>query len=222
MKAFFHDRREAGEMLAHRLATQGKGFDIVIALPRGGVEVAFPIARELDVPLDLLIVKKLGAPGQQELAIGAIASGGYAYVNYEICRRLGISQREVVAIRYAASKALATREAELLKGRQRPSWSGKRILLVDDGIATGATMEVAIRAINAQRPASLTVAVPVAALSAVERLHRRIDHVFALHSPSILGSVGEFYEEFPQVTEEEVTMMIDQLERRSHGLAARS
>ena len=137
--------------------------------------------------------------------------------------RLGKARvNRVVPVVEVASKALAIREAELLKGRQRPSWSGKRILLVDDGIATGATMEVAIRTINAQRPASLTVAVPVAALSAVERLHRRIDHVFALHSPSILGSVGEFYEEFPQVTEEEVTMMIDQLERRSHGLAARS
>ena len=221
MRTQFHDRHEAGELLAHRLKNQRARFDLVIALPRGGVEVAFPIARELEIPLDLLIVKKLGAPGQPELAIGAIASGGFAYINYELCRNLGISQREVTAIRYAASKALVAREEALNKGRPRPSWSGKQILLVDDGIATGATMEVAIRAINAQRPASLAVAVPVAALSAVERLHRRIDNVYALHTPSILGAVGEFYEEFTQVSEEEVASMIDQIERRRHGLAAR-
>lgn len=221
MNTQFHDRREAGELLAHRLKNQEEKFDLVIALPRGGVEVAFPIARELDIPLDLLVVKKLGAPGQPELAIGAIASGGFAYINYGACKTLGISQREVAAIRYAASKALLAREASMIKGRPRPTWTGKHILLVDDGIATGATMEVAISAINAQRPASLTVAVPVAAMSAVERLHRRSDHVFALHTPSILGAVGAFYEEFPQVSEEEVAMMIDQIERRRHGLAAR-
>lgn len=221
MRRQFHDRNEAGELLAHRLKNETTRFDLVVALPRGGVEVAFPIARELEIPLDLLIVKKLGAPGQPELAIGAIASGGYAYINYEICRTLDISPREVAGIRYLASKALVAREDKLLNDRMRQTWSGKNILLVDDGIATGATIEVAIRAIKAQRPKSLAVAVPVASLSAIERLHRRIDHIYSLHTPSILGAVGEFYEEFEQVTEEQVVMMIDQIGRREHGLATR-
>lgn len=222
MHSPFHDRRDAGEVLAHRLAHHGEKFDLIIALPRGGVEVAFPIAKELDLPLDLLIVKKLGAPGQPELAIGAIASGGYAYINYQLCRKLGISQHEVTAIRFAATKDLIAREKRLLREKSTHSWFDKRILIVDDGIATGATIEVAIRAINAQRPQSMSVAVPVAALSAIEVLHRRIDHIYALQTPSILGAVGQFYEEFPPVSEEAVSMMIDQLERRSHDLATRS
>jgi putative phosphoribosyl transferase len=220
----FRNRREAGELLAHRLENQNQTFDAIVALPRGGVDVAFPIALELNLPLDLLIVKKLGAPGQPELAIGAIASGGYAYINYGLCRTLGLSQKEVVAIRFDETKELMARERTLYEDRLHPTWTGKRVLIVDDGIATGATMEVAISAINAQRPASIHVAVPVAALSAIERLHRRIDHVFALYTPSILGSVGEFYQEFPQVSEEEVKEMvasIDQRERSRDDLAAR-
>jgi putative phosphoribosyl transferase len=214
MRMHFQNRREAGRLLAHRLSAQGQRFDLVVALPRGGVDVAFPIAREFDIPLDILIVKKLGAPGQPELAIGAIASGGYAYINYEVCRMLGISQREVVAIRFAATKELLEREKKLLKGHISTPLRGKSVLIIDDGIATGATMEVAISAINAQQPRSITVAVPVAALSATERLHRRIDHVFALYTPSILGSVGEFYQEFPQVSEEEVKEMIEEIDQR--------
>jgi predicted phosphoribosyltransferase len=116
------------------------------------------------------------------------------------------------------------REKRLHHAQKASSWRDKKILIIDDGIATGATIEVAIRAINAQRPKSIAVAVPVAALSATERLHRRIDHIFALHTPSILGSVGEFYQEFPQVSEEEVKEMIseiDQQQRSRDDLAAR-
>jgi putative phosphoribosyl transferase len=224
MRMQFQDRREAGRLLAHRLANQSKSFDVVIALPRGGVDVAFPIARELDIPLEILIVKKLGAPGQPELAIGAIASGGYAHINYEICRLLGISQKEVVAIRFAATKELLEREKKLLKDHKPTTLRGKSVLIIDDGIATGATMEVAISAIKAQQPQMVTVAVPVAALSATERLHRRIDHICALYTPSILGSIGEFYQEFPQVTEEEVIEMIEEVnqgQRSRDDLAAR-
>lgn len=221
MKSKFHDRRDAGDLLARHLVHQEVKFDLIVALPRGGVEVALPIARELQIPLDLLIVKKLGAPSRPELAIGAIASGGYAFVNYPLCRTLGISQREITAIRFTATKDLIAREKRLLKDRKAHSWFGKNILIVDDGIATGATMEVAIRAIHAQRPRTISIAVPIAALSAIELLHRRIDHIYALQTPSILGAVGEFYQEFSEVNEETVSMMIDQLERSSHDLTAR-
>lgn len=252
MRTQFHDRREAGDLLAHRLTEyikhdvdgvdgdvtdkRRRGFDLIIGLPRGGVDVAFPIAMELATPLDILVVKKLGAPGQPELAIGAIASGGYAFVNYEICRRLGISQREVASIRYQATQELIDREKDLLKDRKHLPWTTKRILIVDDGIATGATIEVAIRAISAQLPASLSIAVPVASLSVIERLHRRVDQIFTLQSPSVLGAVAEFYQEFPQVSDEEVREMMDRIdrahlangervehpgERKKYGLAAR-
>ena len=223
--ARFQDRRGAGELIANHLVHQGQGFDLIVALPRGGVEVALPIAMRLKLRLDILIVKKLGAPRQPELALGAIASGGYIYINYDLCRELRITQRELARTRLEASRALLAREELLLEGRERPAWTGKRILIVDDGIATGATMEVAVRAVKARGPQSVSVAVPVASISAIERLHRRIDHVFALQTPTHLGSVSEFYQSFPEVGDEAVASMIhvvSEIERKSHDLAARS
>jgi putative phosphoribosyl transferase len=223
--ARFRDRRDAGELIANHLAHQGQKFDLVVALPRGGVEVALPISMRLKIPLDILIVKKLGAIKQPELALGAIASGGYIYINYDLCRDLKVSQREIAHTRLEASRALLAREERLLHGRERPNWTGKKVLIVDDGIATGATMEVAIRAVKARQPDSLAVAVPVASISAIERLHRRIDHVFALQSPTNLGSVSEFYRTFPEVSDEEVANMLDdanKIERKTHDFATRS
>ena len=223
--ARFHDRRDAGELIANHLAHQGQGFDLIVALPRGGIEVALPIAVRLKLPLDILIVKKLGAPRQTELALGAIASGGYIYINYDICRELKVTQREIAHTRLEASRALLAREERLLHGRERPNWSGKRILIVDDGIATGATMEVAIRAVKARQPKSVSVAVPVASISSIEKLHRRIDHVFALQTPTFLGSVSQFYQSFPEVSDEEVAVMLNsatKIERKSHDFATRS
>lgn len=210
--AKFRDRHQAGDLISIHLVNQSRHFDLIIALPRGGVEVAIPIALRLKIPVELLIVKKLGAPGQSELALGAIASGGYMYINHELCRQIGVSQRELAEIRIKASKELIAREEKLLSGRDRHSWRGKRILIVDDGIATGATMEVAIRAIQARGPESISIAVPVASLSTIERLHRRIERIYALQNPSYLGAVGEFFEEFPQVSDNEVKEMLDQVE----------
>lgn len=223
--ARFHDRRDAGELIANHLAHQGQKFDLIVALPRSGVVVALPSAVRLKIPLDILIVKKLGVSTQPELALGAIASGGYIYINYDLCRDLKITQREIAHTRLEASRALLAREERLLHGRERPNWTGKKILIVDDGIATGATMEVAIRAIKARQPDVLAVAVPVASLSAIERLHRRIDHVFALQTLTNLGSVSEFYQAFPEVSDEEVAAMMDdanKIERKSHDFATRS
>ena len=220
--ARFRDRRDAGELLANHIAGKGDEFDLIVALPRGGVEIALPIAVRLKIPLDVLIVKKLGAPNQPELALGAIASGGYVYVNHELCRQIGLSQRELAQIRINASRELLAREEKLLSGGIPIPWTNRRILIVDDGIATGATMEVAIRAIQARKPASISIAVPVASLSTIERMHRRIDHIFALQNPSILGSVGEFYESFPQLDDNEVRKMLNQvkrMQRREHEFA---
>lgn len=211
--ARFRNRQQAGELIANHLANQSRKFDLIVALPRGGVEVAAPIAMRLGIPLDLLIVKKLGAPGQPELALGAIASGGYIYINHDLCRQIGVSQRELTALRLKASKELIAREESLLSGREKYPWRGERILIVDDGMATGATMEVALRATQARGPASISIAVPVASLSTIERLHRRVEHIYALQSPSYLGSVGEYFEEFPQLSESDVSEMLNHVAR---------
>lgn len=217
--ARFRDRHEAGELLAEYFAHKRGEFDLIIALPRGGVEVALPLAIQGKIPLDILIVKKLATREQPELAIGAIASGGYIYINHELCRQIGVNQREIAQIRIDASRELIDRERLLLSGKSRIEWTNRRVLIIDDGIAIGATMEVAIRAIQARKPSSISIAVPVASLSTVERMHRRIDHIFALQTPSILGSVGEFYESFPQIGDNEVKEMLHQVhevQRREH------
>lgn len=211
MRSMFRDRSEAGELLAKRLVDELPNRDlVVVALPRGGVEVAAPISRRLNAPLEILVVRKLGAPHQPELAIGAIASGGFIFLNQEIVDALGVTAEQIVKIREAEAAELKRREALFLNGRQRQSLADRRVLLVDDGIATGATIEVALRAIKAAQPRSINIAVPVAALSAVERLHRHVDHIYALQTPSMLGAVGEFYESFPPVSDDEVIRIIDE------------
>lgn len=211
MRSMFRDRSEAGELLAKRLVDELPNRDlVVVALPRGGVEVAAPISRRLNAPLEILVVRKLGAPHQPELAIGAIASGGFIFLNQEIVDALGVTAEQIVKIREAEAAELKRREALFLNGRQRQSLADRRVLLVDDGIATGATIEVALRAIKAAQPRSINIAVPVAALSAVERLHRHVDHIYALQTPSMLGAVGEFYESFPPVSDDEVIRIIEE------------
>ncbi len=221
----FRDRDSAGEMLAEELTHCSRKFDLIIGLPRGGVSVALPIARRLKIPLDLLIVKKLGAPGQPELALGAIASGGYIYINHELCRKLEVGRKEFAGIQLQASRELLAREDRLLGGKRREVWAGRHILLVDDGIATGATMEVALRAIKARHPTSISIAVPVASQASLQRFQPRVDLLYALHRPTFLGAVGEFYQSFPQVSDQEVRETLQQLEREeraSHDLATRS
>ena len=213
MRSMFRDRSEAGELLAKRLVDEIPNADlVVVALPRGGLEVAAPISKRLNAPLEILVVRKLGAPDQPELAIGAIASGGFIFLNQEIVDALGVSAEQIVKIREAEAAELRRREALYLHGRERESLADRRVLLVDDGIATGATIEVALRAIKATQPKSINIAVPVAALSAIERLHRHVDHIYALQTPSMLGAVGEFYESFPPVSDDEVVRIIEESE----------
>jgi putative phosphoribosyl transferase len=204
----FKDRSDAGRLLALELRNKKATFDLVIGLARGGVEVASEISRAFQVPLDVLIVKKLGAPFQPELAIGAIASGGYAYINYELCRGLSLNQSDVTQIRYQATKTLIERERKILGNSQRYEWKDKNILLVDDGLATGATMEVAIRAAKARRPLTVSIAAPVAAMAIVRNFENRVNKSYFLITPQHLGAVGEFYENFYQVTDYEVNLIL--------------
>ena len=220
MQSQFSDRVEAGELLANHLGRDLLTEDlVVVALPRGGVEVALPIARRLKVPLEVLIVRKLGAPDQPELAIGAIASGGFIYLNQQLIDSLQVTQSQLLKIRDRETRELVRRENLYQRDEPRISLSGKSVLLVDDGIATGATVEVAIRAIKASQVCAVYVAVPVAALGAVEKLHRFVDHIYSLQTPSYLGSIGEFYVSFPAVPDERVIEILAQarneLERNS-------
>lgn len=210
----FQDRVEAGQLLARHIESSASPRpDLVVALPRGGVIVAAEISRKLHLPLEILLVRKLGAPSQPELAIGAIASGGFIYLNQNLIERLGITSEEIAAIRKREECELERRESRYRIRRAQLNLAAKHLVLVDDGIATGATIEVAIRAIKAARPASLAVATPVAALPAIEQLHRLVDHVHALQVPNDLGAIGEFYREFNQVSDEEVIQALDSVEK---------
>ena len=217
MNRRFIDRQEAGQLLASHLQREMKSKDreglVLVALPRGGVEVALPISVGMGIPLELLNVRKLGAPSQPELAIGAISSGGFIYLNEYLIRSLDVSPEELVQVKDREARELARREALYGSDDHRLDFADKGALIVDDGIATGATMEVAIRAIKALKPKSISVAVPIAALSAVERLHRFVDHVYALQTPSALGAIGDFYESFPQVSDARVSEVM-QLTKR--------
>lgn len=212
----FQDRGEAGELLAQHLKSDFVGQSpILVALTRGGVAVAYPIAKKLGIPLDLLVVRKLRAPGQNELAIGAVASGGFIYLNQDLINRLGIEGSAVENIKNNEIQELLNREAQFFGSKSHIPWMAREVIIVDDGIATGATMEVAIRAVKAAQPKSITVAVPVAALSAIERLHRLVDHVLAIQMPSDLGAVGEYYQLFPQLTNQEVIDILEKSRRET-------
>lgn len=204
----FRHRSAAGEILAGKLMSyRDHPQGLVLALPRGGVPVAQAIARRLRLPLDVFIVRKLGAPGQEELALGAIASGGVCVLNDEILRELQISSTALAKIREREQRELKRREQLYRAGRAALHVRDRTIILVDDGIATGATMRAAIRALRAQQAARIVVAVPVAAPS-VEHDLREADEVIAVLQPDDFRSVGAWFNDFSQVSDREVTALL--------------
>ena len=207
----FADRREAGLLLANHLKERFLNKNaVVVALPRGGLAVGLPVAKALKVQMRALVVRKLGAPQQPELAIGALASGGFIYLNQHLIDSLRVTEDELTAIKDRESRELLRREALLNTAGVKLEVQDLDVLLVDDGIATGATIEVAIRALKAGRPKSISVAVPVASLHSVEQLHRHVDHVFALQTPNYMEAIGDFYESFPQVSDEEALRLLEE------------
>jgi putative phosphoribosyl transferase len=207
----FMDRADAGRQLATRLCSWKKHKPVVLALPRGGVSVGFEIGRELQAPLDLVIVRKIGAPDQPELALGAVADGEppeFA-INDRLVARLRISRQSLEEAKAGAVAELVRRRSAYLAGRARPSVQGRPALVVDDGIATGATMLAALRVTRLREPSRLVLAVPVAPLQTLERLGRVADEVVCLYSPENFVSVGEFYEAFPQLQDEDVLALLD-------------
>ena len=200
------DRRAAGEALARVLAPRYRGRPdvIVLALPRGGVPVAVPIARALGAPLDLMLVRKLGVPYQPELAMGAIASGGVRVMNEDVVRAAGVGPQQIEAVAAREAQEMA-RRARVYRGRRPwPALAGRCVILVDDGLATGATMRAALRAARAQGASCVVVAVPVAPPDTVAALRGEADEVTVLHTPEPFHAIGQWYRDFSQTLDSEV------------------
>jgi len=205
----FIDRIDAGQQLAKALGQYADSKNVVVlALPRGGVPVAYEVAKVLRVPLDVMVVRKLGVPGQKELAMGAIASGNIRVMNKDIVTQLNISQQDIDEVAEQESLELVRRE-QLYRGNSpRYELRDKTIILVDDGIATGATMRAAIAAIKQQHPAQLVVAVPTSALDTCNTISRGVDKVICLSTPEPYIAVGCWYRNFSQTSDEEVSQLL--------------
>ena len=206
----FKNRQDAGRKLASRLGKYANRDDvIVLGAPRGGVPVAFEVAMVLHLPLDVFVLRKLGVPGQEELAFGAIASGGIRVLNPSVVQYCGISGAEIASVTLAEKQELERREV-LYRGKRPPLDVHRRtVILVDDGIATGASLTAGIHALKQMLPAAIVVATPVAPPQTCARLRREVDEVVCVEMPDPFYGVGRFYDDFSQVTDEEVNEMLD-------------
>ena len=205
----FRDRTEAGQLLAARLEKYaGKPDVIVLALPRGGVPVAYEVARTLHAPMDVFVVRKLGIPGHEELAMGAVASGGVRVLNDQVVRALSIPGYVIDAVATWELRELERRERLYRGDRPPPDVRGKMVILVDDGLATGSTMLAAVRALRQQGPARIVVAVPVASPNTCELLKAHVDEVVCAATPDPFYAVGLWYQDFSQTTDEEVRKLL--------------
>jgi predicted phosphoribosyltransferase len=205
----FRDRRQAGEVLADLLGEYGGRAEVtVLALPRGGVPVGYEVAAALGVPLGVFLVRKLGVPGQPELALGAIASGGVSVLNGEVIGSLGIDPETVRAVAEREATELARREERYRAGLPPVSLAGRVAILVDDGLATGASMRAAVVALRELHPARIVVAVPVAAEGSLAELEKLADEVVCAETPSPFGAVGSAYQDFTQVTDREARELL--------------
>jgi predicted phosphoribosyltransferase len=201
----FHDRAEAGRVLADKLAKyQNRPDVLVLALPRGGVPVAFEVARALRAPLDVFLVRKLGVPGQEELAMGAIATGGVRVLNDDVVRVLGIPEEWIAAITAEQQQELRRRERLYRDDRPPLDVHGRTVILIDDGLATGSTMRAAVAALRQLRPSRIVVAVPVAARETCEEFQAEVDEVVCAATPEPFRAVGLWYDNFSQTSDEEV------------------
>jgi putative phosphoribosyl transferase len=205
IRPLFRDRFEAGRVLASQLSGYaGRPDLIVLALPRGGVPVGSEVARALGAPLDVFLVRKLGLPGHEELAMGAIASGGIRLINEDVVQSYHVSDTAIEAVTRVEIQELQRRERMYRDNRPLPSLHDRTIILVDDGLATGATMRVVVLAVREEAPSSIVVAVPVAAAETCDEFRTIVDDVVCAETPSPFYAVGLWYEDFSQTTDEEV------------------
>ena len=215
MQRVFADREEAGRELADRLGRYaGRDDVVVLALPRGGVPVAREVADALDAPLDVLVVRKLGLPAQPELALGAVASGGVRILNRELVDSLGLAEEELEELTERERVEVARREDAYRGGRGPTPVEGRTVILVDDGVATGATLRAAVRSLRKRGPSRIVAAVPVAPPDSAETLREEVDELVCVQTPPGFFAVGQFYAHFPQVPGEQVREM---LEREAAG-----
>ena len=206
----FANRRAAGaELAAHLQRFRGRTDVVVLALPRGGVPVAYEIAEALDAPLDIFVVRKIGMPGQAEYAIGAIASGGVRVLSEDVIRESGLSSAVVDRIASLELAEIERREREYRRGRPLVDLAGRVVILVDDGLATGSTMRAAARAVRAYQPARIVIAVPVGPREACDAFADAADDVVCAHRPEPFTAVGLWYRDFSQTTDDEVRELLD-------------
>ena len=210
--SLFKNRRQAGQLLGRSLQTlpalKGATDILIIALPRGGVPVAWEVAEKLDAKLDVLIVRKLGVPGHEELAMGAIASGGIQVLNRDVVDSLAISEKDIEEVAVQEEREIIRRNSLYRNGKPQINVRGKTVIVVDDGLATGSTMRAAVRTLRKDQPKLLIIAVPVAPTSTCQQLRSEVDELVCLHTPPNFLSVGLWYDEFEQTTDEEVRELL--------------
>lgn len=215
----FEDRVDAGRKLASRLEHLAKAKPLVLALPRGGVVVASEVARALRAPLDVIVTRKLGAPLQPEFGFGAVGPGDVRVIDRQSVRMLGLSDSDVERIATRELAELARREGVYRRGRRAPNVAGKTVILVDDGAATGVTMQAAIRSVRAGGPERLVVALPVAPPDTAETLGADADEIICLATPDQFAAVGQWYRRFDQVDDDEVIDLLRRARRPSPAAA---
>jgi putative phosphoribosyl transferase len=216
---YFRDRADAGRKLATMfMGYAGRAELLVLALPRGGVPVAYEVARALGAPLDIFLVRKLGVPCHEELAMGAIASGGVRVLNRDVVRALDIPEQVIEDVAAAELRELERRERAYRDNRPPPDVRGKTVILVDDGLATGSTMRAAATALRQQGPARIVVGVPVSTPQTCEEFREEVDEIVCAITPVVLFGVGAWYQDFSQTTDDQVR---DLLERAASSQSAR-
>jgi putative phosphoribosyl transferase len=210
----FVDRKDAGRKLAERLAAYANRDDVVVlGTPRGGVPVAFEVAVRLFAPLDVFLLRKLGVPGHEELAFGAIASGGVRVLDHETIEALGISEQDIEQVTTDELKELERREKAYRGERPALDVKTKTVILVDDGVATGSSMRAGIRALRQLQPKRIVVAVPVAPVGTCNQLSKEVDEFVCVVTPPLFYAIGQFYEDFTQVSDEEVLALLGRADR---------
>jgi putative phosphoribosyl transferase len=210
----FQDRSHAGRLLAEKLVHYAGRKDVlVLALPRGGVAVGFEIARTLRVPLDVFVVRKLGVPGHEELAMGAVASGGIRVLQQNVIHALGISQQMIEVVTDRELEELARRELAYRGVRSAPVVAGRAVILVDDGLATGSTMHAAVQALKRLAPARMVMAVPIGAPEICEQFRDKVDEIVCLETPEDLDGIGLWYEDFSQLNDDDVRGFLRRVEQ---------
>lgn len=205
----FHDRRHAGRLLAEALRKYAHRTDvIVLGLPRGGVPVAFEVARALEAPLDVIVVRKLGVPGWEELAMGAVSCGGVRVLNEDVIRRAGITAAQIEEVTASELKELHRREIAFRGRPGAPDIEGKTVLLIDDGIATGSTVKAAVNVLRQQKPAAIVIGVPASSVEAFGMLKPKVEEIVTLIVPDDFRAVGQWYDDFEQTSDTDVKVLL--------------